>query len=112
RANGRRLTTTITKIRVSATSRMPSAISFGVLRRSAPSTREIIRSRKEPPGSWVISTTIRSERTLVPPVTAERSPPRLADHRRALPRDRRLVDRGDPLDHGAVAGYPLPRLDH
>ena len=27
------------------------------------------------PGSWVISTTIRSESTLVPPVTAERSPP-------------------------------------
>ena len=63
------------KIRVSAASRMPSAISFGVLRREAPSTRAIIRSRKEPPGSWVISTTIRSESTLVPPVTAERSPP-------------------------------------
>ena len=74
-AKGRRLTTTRMKIRVSAASRMPSAISFGVLRREAPSTSEIIRSRKEPPGSWVISTTIRSERTRVPPVTAERSPP-------------------------------------
>ena len=63
------------KIRVSAASRIPSAISFGVLRRSAPSTRAIIRSRKDLPGSWVISTTIRSESTLVPPVTAERSPP-------------------------------------
>ena len=75
RANGRRLTITSMKIRVSAASRIPSAISFGVLRRSAPSTRAIMRSRKEPPGSWVISTTTRSESTLVPPVTAERSPP-------------------------------------
>ncbi len=75
RANGRRLTTTKMKIRVIAASRIPSAISFGVLRRSAPSTRAIIRSRKDLPGSWVISTTIRSERTRVPPVTAERSPP-------------------------------------
>ena len=65
----------MTKIRVSAASRMPRAISFGVLRRSAPSTRAIIRSRNDLPGSWVISTTIRSESTLVPPVTALRSPP-------------------------------------
>ena len=35
----------------------------------------------------------------------------LADHRRRLAGDRRLVDRGDALDHGAVAGDPLPRLD-
>ena len=34
-----------------------------------------MRSRKLLPGSWVISTTMRSERTRVPPVTAERSPP-------------------------------------
>ena len=54
---------------------MLRAISFGVLRRSAPSTRAIILSRKLWPGSWVISTTIRSERTRVPPVTALRSPP-------------------------------------
>ena len=60
---------------VSPASRMPSAISFGVLRRSAPSTRAIMRSRKHWPGSWVISTTIRSESTRVPPVTALRSPP-------------------------------------
>ena len=36
----------------------------------------------------------------------------LADHRRRLAGDRRLVDRGDALDHGAVAGDPLARLDH
>ena len=75
RAKGRSETTTMTKIRVSAASRIPRAISFGVLRRSAPSTRAIMRSRKDLPGSWVISTTIRSESTLVPPVTALRSPP-------------------------------------
>ncbi len=36
----------------------------------------------------------------------------LAHHRRRLAGDRRLVDRGDPLDHGAVAGDRLARLDH
>ena len=74
-ANGRSAITTARKISVSPASRMPSAISFGVLRRSAPSTSAIIRSRKLWPGSWVISTTIRSDSTRVPPVTAERSPP-------------------------------------
>ena len=74
-ANGRSVTTTARKITVRPTSRMPRAISFGVLRRSAPSTRPIMRSRNDCPGSCVISTTIRSDRTRVPPVTAERSPP-------------------------------------
>ncbi len=55
--------------------RMFSAISLGVLRRCAPSTRAIIRSRNDCPGSWVISTTMRSDSTRVPPVTALRSPP-------------------------------------
>ncbi len=75
RAKGRSETTTKMKTRVSAARRIPRAISFGVLRRSAPSTRAIIRSRKDLPGSWVISTTIRSDSTRVPPVTALRSPP-------------------------------------
>ena len=75
RPNGRSVATTIMKISVNAASRIPSATSFGVLRRSAPSTRAIMRSRNDLPGSWVISTTIRSEVTRVPPVTAERSPP-------------------------------------
>ena len=75
RPNGRSVATTIMKIRVSPASRMLSAISFGVFRRSAPSTRSIMRSRNECPGSWVISTTIRSDSTRVPPVTALRSPP-------------------------------------
>ena len=51
------------------------AISFGVLRRAVPSTSAIMRSRKLWPGSWVMRTTMRSESTRVPPVTALRSPP-------------------------------------
>ena len=54
---------------------MLSAISFGVFRRSAPSTSAIMRSRNDCPGSCVTSTTSRSESRRVPPVTAERSPP-------------------------------------
>ena len=74
-AIGRSTTTTARKMIVRPESRMLRAISFGVLRRSAPSTSAIMRSRKLLPGSWVISTTMRSESTLVPPVTALRSPP-------------------------------------
>ena len=44
---------------VSAASRMFSAISFGVLRRDAPSTSAIIRSTNDSPGRWVIFTTIQ-----------------------------------------------------
>ena len=54
---------------------MFSAISFGVFWRSAPSTRAIIRSRNVSPGFEVIFTSIQSDSTLVPPVTADRSPP-------------------------------------
>ena len=56
-------------------SRMLRAISFGVFCRSAPSTSAIMRSRKEEPCEAVMRTTIQSESTVVPPVTAERSPP-------------------------------------
>ena len=54
---------------------MFSAISFGVFCRCAPSTSAIIRSMNVSPGLEVICTTIRSDSTLVPPVTADRSPP-------------------------------------
>ena len=54
---------------------MFNAISLGVFCRLAPSTRAIIRSMKLSPGFWVILTTMRSDSTVVPPVTAERSPP-------------------------------------
>ncbi|OAP22387.1 hypothetical protein A4R44_06837 [Amycolatopsis sp. M39] len=60
---------------VSVDSRMVSAISFGVFCREAPSTNAIIRSTKDSPGLVLIRTTIRSLSTVVPPVTAERSPP-------------------------------------
>src|SRR5579864_240752 len=60
---------------VNPASKMFSAISLGVFCRSAPSTSAIMRSRKVSPGLEVILTLIWSERTRVPPVTAERSPP-------------------------------------
>jgi hypothetical protein len=75
RANGSSVATTTRNTMVSPASRMLSAISLGVLRRSAPSTSAIIRSRNDCPGSWVISTRMWSLSTRVPPVTALRSPP-------------------------------------
>jgi hypothetical protein len=60
---------------VSAASRMVSATSLGVFCRFAPSTRVIIRSRNVWPRSAVMRTMMRSDSTVVPPVTAERSPP-------------------------------------
>src|SRR6266702_3142634 len=74
-AKGSRETTTSTKMIVRLAIRILSAISFGVLCRFAPSTRAIMRSRKVWPGLALICTTIQSERTRVPPVTALRSPP-------------------------------------
>ncbi len=74
-ANGFSVTTANRKAIVRPASSTLSAISFGVLRRSAPSTSAIMRSMNEAPGSWVTSTTIRSESSRVPPVTADRSPP-------------------------------------
>ena len=65
----------MTKMIVSPASRMFSAISFGVFCRSAPSTSAIMRSRKVEPCVAVMRTLIQSDRTRVPPVTAERSPP-------------------------------------
>ena len=59
----------------SATRKICKAISLGVFLRAAPSTMAIILSRKLSPASLVICTTIQSERTVVPPVTALRSPP-------------------------------------
>ena len=60
---------------VSPDSRIVRAISLGVFCREAPSTSAIIRSRKVSPGLAVIRMTRKSDSTLVPPVTAERSPP-------------------------------------
>ena len=73
--NGCRTTTTGTKMIVSAASKMVSAISFGVFCRLRPRPALIIRSRNVWPRSAVMRTTIRSDSTFVPPVTADRSPP-------------------------------------
>ncbi len=70
-----RVATAIRKIKVRPASSTVSASSLGVLRRSAPSTMAIIRSRKVLPASTVMRTLIQSETTVVPPVTADRSPP-------------------------------------
>ena len=60
---------------MNADSTSVSAISFGVRCRMAPSTSAIMRSRNDSPAWAVMRTTIRSESTMVPPVTPERSPP-------------------------------------
>ena len=73
--NGSSVAVASRKARVSATSRMVRAISFGVFWRLAASTIPIMRSMKVSPGLTVIRTTSQSERTLVPPVTDEKSPP-------------------------------------
>ncbi len=74
-ANGCSVTTASRNTSVSPAIMMLSAISFGVFCRSAPSTSAIMRSRNVSPGLEVIFTLIQSESTLVPPVTALRSPP-------------------------------------
>ena len=72
---GRRVAVAKRKTSVSATSRMVSAISFGVFCRFALSTMAIMRSMKVSPGFAVIRTMIQSDSTRVPPVTDEKSPP-------------------------------------
>ena len=66
---------TMRKISVRPDSRIDSASSFGVFCRSAPSTSAIMRSMNVEPAAAVMRTLIWSESTVVPPVTAERSPP-------------------------------------
>ena len=47
----------------------------------------------------------------MPPVTADRSPPELADDRRGLTCNRGFVDRGHALDHFAVRGDRIAGFD-
>ena len=56
------------------------------------------------PGFWVISTTMRSESTFVPPVTELRSPPLSRITGALSPVIARLVDAGDAVDDVAVTG--------
>ena len=69
------MTTASKKIMVRPAKSMFRAISFGVFCRQAPSTSLIMRSRNVSPGLDVMRTLISSDKTRVPPVTAERSPP-------------------------------------
>ena len=74
-AIGVKVATASRKMIVSDDNRIDRATSFGVLRRDDPSTRAIILSRNDSPGAAVICTVISSDSTVVPPVTADRSPP-------------------------------------
>ena len=60
---------------VKLTRRVFKAISLGVFCLDAPSTSEIILSKKDWPGSEVIRIFNQSDTTVVPPVTEEKSPP-------------------------------------
>ena len=73
--NGSNVTVANMNTIVSLTSRIISAISFGVFCRRALSTIEIIRSRNDSPGLAVTRTTSQSDSTRVPPVTELKSPP-------------------------------------
>ena len=92
-------------------SRIESASSFGVRCRSAPSTSAIMRSRKVEPDADVTLTLIRSETTLVPPVTAERSPPASRMTGADSPVTADFVDHGDAFDDLAVGRNEVAGLD-
>ena len=110
RAKRPSVTTTIRKMIVMPTSRMFSAISFGVLWRCAPSTMAIMRSRKLSPGFAVTRTLSQSDTTRVPPVTAERSPPLSRMTGADSPVIADSSDRRDALDDLAVRGNDVPSL--
>ena len=70
-----RVAETTMKTAVRPMRRMLSAISLGVFCRFAPSIRPIMWSRNPSPGFALTRMMSQSERMLVPPVTALRSPP-------------------------------------
>ena len=82
---------------------MLSAISFGVFCRSAPSTSAIIRSRNVSPGFARDPHDDLVGQHAGAAGDRRAVAARLADHRRRLAGDRRLVDRRDALDDVAVA---------
>ena len=93
-------------------SRTCSAISFGVFWRLAPSTRPIIRSRNDSAGIDRDPNHDPVGEHLGAAGDRRAVAAALADHRRRLAGDRRLVHRGDALDDLAVAGDDLAGLDH
>ena len=110
-AIGQRVTQTIRKMMVRPASRIDSASSFGVFCRSAPSTSAIIRSMKVEPGAAVILTLMKSDSTVVPPVTAERSPPASRMTGADSPVIADSLTEATPFDDLAVAGNDLAGLD-
>ncbi len=110
-AKGCSETIAITNTSVSPASRMSRAISLGVLWRLAPSTSEIMRSRKVCAGIGgdPHQDAVRQD----PGAAGDRRavPAGLADHGRRLAGDRRFVDRRDALDDLAVAGNDVARDD-
>src|SRR5437899_3355177 len=110
-AKGCSVTVASRKTMVSPARRMLRAISLGVFWRDAPSTNEIIRSRKLSPGFELTRTTMRSDSTRVPPVTDDRSPPDSRMTGADFAGDGRFVDRGDALDDLAVTGDQLAGVD-
>ena len=111
-ANGRSATTTTRKISVSPASRMPER---DLVRRLAPRRRPRRGRSCGPgttgPGSCVISTTMRSDSTRVPPVTAERSPPASRMTGADSPVIADSSTDAMPSIDGAVAGDDLAGLD-
>src|SRR6516165_6604682 len=100
------------KMMVRPASRMLSAISLGVFWRCAPSTSAIIRSRKVSPGLAEILTLIQSEITVVPPVTALRSPPLSRITGADSPVIAASLTAATPFDNLAVARNHLAGADH
>ena len=90
---------------------MLSAISFGVFCRSAPSIRPIIRSRKVEPGRGGDAHHDPVGEHLRAAGDGRAVAAGFADHRGGFAGDRRLVDRGDALDHLAVGGDEVAGLD-
>ena len=93
------------------TSRMLSAISFGVFCRSAPSTSAIMRSRKLSPGSRrdAHHQPVGDDAGAAGDRRAVAAG--FADDRRGLAGDGGFVDRGDALDDLAVGGDQVAGLD-
>ena len=93
------------------TSRMSSAISFGVFCRSAPSTMAIMRSRKVAPGCAVIAHLDPVGDDAGAAGDGRAVAAGFADHRRGFAGDRGFVDRGDALDDLAVGRDDVAGLD-
>ena len=70
-----------------------------------------MRSMKVEPCAAVMRTLIWSDSTVVPPVTAERSPPASRMTGADSPVIAEFIDRGDAFDDFAVAGDDVAGLD-